>query len=208
MKYNILLNKVQAYYYSKTNKKLSIHSIRKILRTHFDLKYKHFRLSLDVIATSTFQNERYIFIKLLIKLLQKNFLIIYIDESCFNFYYEKRKLWFNTDIIYKKGNIDYCNQYDNQQFILAKSFNKIIYYEKFSGNNNSLTFNNFLDNMFNTIHSEHPDIELSKTYFFMDNSRVHDSEMTYNNFKRRGCKILWGIINYSNMIFANMYLDP
>jgi hypothetical protein len=208
MNYNITLVKLQSYYYENKQVKLSLYTIRKILRTHFDLNYKRLRITSEYVKTITFHSERFIFLKLLLNMIKKYFTIIFIDESCFNFYYEKRKLWYNNNLIYKKNSLEYGCSFNNQQLIISTTFDKIIYYENFEGTNNADTFNMFIDNMFEALNQKHPSIDLSKTYFFMDNSRVHDSEKTYVNFKNRNCKIFWGVNNYSNLDFCEYLFRP
>lgn len=187
---------------SHTGKKLSTFTIRKILICHFNLKFKKFRYKSNYITTSTFYNERFIFLKLLLRILKEQFTIIFIDESCFNFYYDKRKIWYNDKVPYNSNYIEYGNSFCNRQLILAATFDKIIYYETFEGINNSQTFNEFLNNLFIKIRNQNIDINLFKLYFYLDNSRIHDSEQTYNNFKNNKFKIIWGVNNYSNLDFC------
>jgi hypothetical protein len=146
--------------------------------------------------------------KLFLKLLIEKFTIIFIDESCFNFYYDKRRLWHNKELLYQKGNVQYGTSFKNKQFIIATTFDKIIYYELFTGINDSGTFNDFLNNLFKEVKMNHKDIMLDKTYFYLDNSRIHDCEMTYNNFKKNKLKILWGVNNYSNFDFCEFVFRP
>ena len=83
--HDISLKSVQDNYISKHQKKLSEFTIRKILKTHFNLKYTKVRQKYFFTKTLDFQKEKYIFLKILLKLMIQNFTVIFIDESNFNF---------------------------------------------------------------------------------------------------------------------------
>ena len=61
----------------------------------FGFKYNSCIIKSNYLLTSTFFHERYICLKLLLKIFKENTPIVYFDESSFNFCYEKKKQLFD-----------------------------------------------------------------------------------------------------------------
>jgi len=96
--------------------------------------------------------------------------------------------------------IYYNYNLENHQLILSCTFDKIIHFEVFPGINNSNTFELYMYNLLEEVKKNFPD--LSRVYFFLDHSMIHDSDRIYTFFKNHDLKILWGVNGFSNFDFC------
>lgn len=198
---NFSLIKLRDYYIDKTQTKLSTYSLRKVLRGYFNLKYSKVRQKYFYVKTRQFIEEKFIFLKLLIKMLRNNIKIIFIDESPFNFSNEKRKGWHNAEDPYSVANMNYGNNFNPKQLILACTFDKEEYYELFTGNNNGDVMVNYLTNLVSKIKQAYGD-DLSSFYFFLDSSKINEGSKVYDFFKMNKLKLLYGVNCFSNFDYC------
>lgn len=193
-KYNFTIESLTKYYNNKFNTQISNNTFYRIIKEVFDLEYKNLRINTNYLSTNNYIHEKYIFLKFMLKMMMKNFNIIFIDESCFSFRYSKRKTW------KKKNEKDFKNfefgnkDIDNYQLIIAASFDKIYYYELWQGYNNRFTYRDFLSNLIRKV-------ELANTYLYMDNATPHINAEIYNFIVEKKIKVIYGINNFSNLDF-------
>jgi len=192
------LKKIKEEYKKSKNMTFSISTFRKILKTHFKLNYKTIVGRHPYLKTKSFIEEKYIFLKLLLKMLAMKYTIVFIDESCFNFLYEKRKGWKNEKDFNHSANFFYGDgkQIRNNQLIIACTTEEFIYYENWPGTNTALTFIEYIKKLVEIMKIK-KEGDLKTTYFFLDSSKTHEGTLVYNYFKENELKILYGVQYYS-----------
>ncbi len=189
------------------SKQISLETIRKILKTHFKISYTKIRQKHGYLASIEFQHEKYIFMKILLKMMAINFKIIWFDESDFNFSYKNRKGWLNHENPYYIANFEFGKNLDTQQYLMACTFEKIVHWKNFKGTNNADKVIAFLEELkMKMIDNNGGDF--SNGYFFLDSSKIHEGSKIFNYFKKKNLKIPYGVNNYSNFDHCEFLFRP
>lgn len=208
-KFNVTYKEIKNSILIDQGIKLSIFSVKKILIDTFGLTYRKINLKSIYLETKQFFEERYIFIKLFINFYFNNKIIIYTDESQFNFKYKNFRQLNNSKNSIISNNLEKkpmksLNKNDNFngfQLILSCTKDKIIFFKIFEGINNSLTFKSYLEDLLKFIDENKIEGDL---VFFFDNTPVHDNKIIYEFFKERKMEVLWAVNNYSELDFCEI----
>jgi len=196
LKSQLSLKKLKKAYYEETGNNHGISTFYKVLKTHFKLSFKKIQRKHPYSNTINFFEERFIFLKLLLKLFINNYTIVFIDESCFDFHYDKRKAWDNESNFYFTANMEYGRNLPNNQYLLAATVQEVLYTKHWAGSNNAETYIEFLSELLEKMNKIYKN-DFSFVYFFMDASKIHEGHNVYDFCKERGIKILFGVNYYS-----------
>jgi len=96
LNYEFSLKNLREQYFLLTDKKLSLFTIRKILKSHFSLNYGLLRNSSKAFKYQAHYEEKYIYMKLFIKMMMNGYHIIFTDELPFDAKTRRRKMWRNN----------------------------------------------------------------------------------------------------------------
>jgi hypothetical protein len=179
--------------------------MRSIFRDYFNLRYKKLGVFKGFHMDIKFLEEKWVFLKLLLKLISKGFAIIYIDESCFTTHYDHNYIWHNNTFKCL-NNIEQGNRFSNHQLILATTFDRIIHHKLFPGYNDAETFLAFFKETVTVAKEIYGG--LGKVYFYLDNASVHDTFVLSNYAQEEKLKILYGVNNYSILDLCEYVFQP
>lgn len=199
-KFKISIKKLKKIYEEKyPTTHMCLESYRKIMRNYFNLKYKKVRTLNFFDYSVEFHEERYIFLKLILKIFMNKYQVVFIDESCFTTHYDRKYSWYNNSEEFR-NTTEIIGKLQNHQLIVASTLDNIIYWKIFPGYNNSDTFKNFLEEMLIRVRRNFG--EEKKIFYFLDGAYVHDNKKIIAFFRNENIKLLWGVRNYSLFDFS------
>ncbi len=85
----------------RESKRLGLTSLIKILKKFFQVKYRKIKPVDRFTQTNQFFYQKFIFLRIFLRAISEDFLIVFIDESSFNTYYDKRYMWSKDSIEFK-----------------------------------------------------------------------------------------------------------
>ena len=198
---SLTLKKIKQLHEEKypEKRKYSISTYRLVLKKFLKKTWRKGKPIKSIIKSTECIEEKFLFLKYFLKLLEKEFTIIYIDESCFTSYMDHSYRWLGKEAEFFVD-LDPNIKIRNHQLILASTFDKIIHHKVFPGINNQFTFTAFLQELKSKIEEKFP--SESKIIFYLDGPFVHDNERVYNFFKDNNLKLIYGVRYYSKLDFC------
>lgn len=166
------ISKIREIYAKKYDKTLSIKTIHRIMRNKLLLNFKKSILKPKKLDNLIYKKMSFLFIKCIIRAINLNFRLIFIDESYFKIKNNNFRFWQD-----KNDPCHYGNENNNKSnFLLAIGIDEIIHYKFTSQNTNSNLFIDFFKEIIQKISNN----DLKKVIFIMDNLTSHCTD----NFKK------------------------
>lgn len=166
------ISKIREIYAKKYDKILSIKTIHRIMRNKLLLNFKKSILKPKKLDNLIYKKMSFLFIKCIIRAINLNFRLIFIDESYFKIKNNNFRFWQD-----KNDPCHYGNENNNKSnFLLAIGIDEIIHYKFTSQNTNSNLFIDFFKEIIQKISNN----DLKKVIFIMDNLTSHCTD----NFKK------------------------
>jgi hypothetical protein len=190
---------VQTYNNQMKPNTVSKKLIRQILRKEIVMRYRKVKLRNPFCETNKFLQCKYYYIKKFLYYLSNGYVLIYTDESNFNFLKNDMKVW-TTDISMEKSLYGKYIQYDESNkksctLILSTSIDNVDYYTFELESNTNVTFFNYFDGLYKRVSSKY---DMNKVVFYFDNLKQHRSKALLSYIYKRELKIMYGVKYYPN----------
>ena len=179
---NITLKNIALNYQKIFNKKISITTVSKILKNHLNIRYFKTSIKNPKLKDDNYILMEFLFIRGIIRSLELNLNLIFIDETGFNIQNNNFHTWRrrNEEIL----NGPKCKVKERINLILSVSKEKIIHRKFIKGPVNSDVFLDFLNEMIICISTD----ELQKLMIVMDNATYHLTKDVITFFRNKKIK--------------------
>lgn len=193
----ITLAKMQNKYNQIYNPNISITTVSRIPHNHLNLYFRKTKSKNPKLYKDNYIFIHFLFIKTILRAINKEMNLIYIDETwCFleNNYYK--------DWIENKGSIikeAENGQKEKYNIIMAINLERIIHFKSVSSNVDSNVFIEFIDELIIKLTND----EIGNSLLILDNVKVHKTKEAIKKYKDNNLKILTNIPYKSQLVYRN-----
>ena len=198
----ITLAKIRKAYLDKYKKEISITTISRIMKRHLGLRFKKVSLKNAKLEKKNYKIMKIIFLKTILRAINQNLELIYIDETSCALQNNNYKDWIGPKEEILKGPEKEGKEKLN--IIMAINTKRIIYYEIISSNVNSFSFGEFIENLFQKLTPE----ERVNSLLIFDNATCHKTSDNVEKLTKKKFKAITNIpykSNYNGIEFCFAY---
>ena len=184
----------EKYNNSFPNDHISKSTVYRIVKSKLNYSFRKTSIKNEILLSKNYIRQAYFIIKILLRCLEMNCEIIYLDESNFITKNNNFKTWRkkNELIFHKNSKIDKIN------LLLAVSSKRLFHFKITSENTDSNIFHCFMEELLSKINSE----EKKNYIFFMDNLSSHLTADMFKYYDYEKLKIIFNVpyLSTFNMI--------
>ena len=176
------------------NDHISKSTVYRIVKSKLNYSFRKTSIKNEILLSKNYIRQAYFIIKILLRCLEMNCEIIYLDESNFITKNNNFKTWRkkNELIFHKSSKIDKIN------LLLAVSSKRLFHFKITSENTDSNIFHCFMEELLSKINSE----EKKNYIFFLDNLSAHLTADMFKYYDYEKLKIIFNVpyLSTFNMI--------
>lgn len=205
---HITLKKLRELYYGiDPSTTFSLETLKRFINSKLQITYRRPIIKTTRASSDSNFNTRAIFLKKVIKLIQEECCLIFIDETSFQNRKRIYKKWLRKDE--KECNID-NGRLKSQNMIIAVTMAKVIFYQIYEKSTNSDKIIEFFNQLLMVIKHQgdyEALFEEGRVWFVLDNASYHTSRATRNFFWDKNINILFTApycptLNMAEFVFA------